>query len=193
MHIEIAKRLIEEEQLRGRRQGARQRYALLLAPGQLVWIALCQVLQPHQPQHLDQACAAPGSRPAKQAKLDVLTHGHVRKQCVILEDHADMPLLRWHHQAWPAHQTLDEIDLAGIRLFESGYEAQQSRLTTAAWAEQADHSARFHLQGDITQYRHLRLEAFTDLMQREHWIHTVLQERCGQRSRTTWCAQADRH
>src|SRR6266851_2877886 len=109
MHIEIAKRLIEEEQLRGRRQGARQRYALLLAPGQLVWIALCQVLQPHQPQHLDQACAAPG-----------------------------------------------------IRLFESGYEAQQSRLTTAAWAEQADHSARFHLQGDITQYRHLRLEAFTD-------------------------------
>src|SRR5215831_15173304 len=145
MHVKIAKRLVEEEQLWGRRQSTCQRHALLLAAGQLVWIALCQVFQSHQPQHLEQARAAPGSRPAKQAKLDILTHSHVREQRVILEDHADVPLLRWHHQARPAYQPLDERDLTGIWLLEASDEAQQGRLAAAARAEQADHSARFHL------------------------------------------------
>ena len=42
MHVEVTKRLIQEEQLWSWSQGACQGYALLLTSGELVWIALSQ-------------------------------------------------------------------------------------------------------------------------------------------------------
>ena len=48
MHVEVAKRLIEEEQLWSRCQGTRQCHALLLAPGEFVWIALGHAFQSYE-------------------------------------------------------------------------------------------------------------------------------------------------
>src|SRR5262249_30533016 len=58
----------------------------------------------------------------------------VRPERVVLEDHADLALVR--RQA--AHDTIAEADLPAVRLVEAGKQAKQRRLPAAGGAEERE-------------------------------------------------------
>jgi hypothetical protein len=60
-HIEIGEGLVEQQQARLRRQGARQGDALLLAAGELVRVATRLAAQADQAQHVADALLARGA------------------------------------------------------------------------------------------------------------------------------------
>ena len=89
LDIQIRKRLIQQQQLGRRRQRASQGHALLLAPGQLMRIALRTGGQTHELQHLAHTLLLFAARLAVQTKTHVVLHRQMRKQRVILKHHAN--------------------------------------------------------------------------------------------------------
>ncbi len=71
------------------------------------------------------------------AEGDVLRHGQVREQRVVLEDHADAARLRRQGEAGAGDHLAGQADLAVADRFEAGDGAQGSGLAAARGAEQA--------------------------------------------------------
>jgi hypothetical protein len=93
--IESRQRLVEQEQLRTAENRARNRDTLLLSPGQLAWQA---PLESSQPKDVEQFGASPFdiiSRHPSSAERDVLRHGQMREQRVILKHHPDAAAIWW--------------------------------------------------------------------------------------------------
>jgi hypothetical protein len=86
----------------------------------------------------------------------------VRPQRVVLEDHADVALVR--RQAVDA--PIAEANLAAVGLVEAGYEAEQRRLAAAGGPEQREQLAVADLEGDAVDGGGAR-EALADLSQRD--------------------------
>src|SRR5262245_6912778 len=92
--VEIRKRLVEQQDPRLEHQGARHRDALLLAARELTRQAVVEPGEAEQGQPRPRGGDRPLARLAAgaQAVADVLEHGHVRKQRVGLEHHADVAI-----------------------------------------------------------------------------------------------------
>src|SRR5690606_14510554 len=92
--VEVAERLVEQDHVGPGRERLGERHALLRAAGELVRVAALVTGEPDEVEDLEH----PGRRltPGQpvQAEGDVLRHGPVRKERVILKDHADAPPLR---------------------------------------------------------------------------------------------------
>ena len=134
--VERGQRLVEQQHLRPPRQRARQRHALLLAAGELIGLALLQALELDQRDHLGDAGVDLGARHARalQSERDVVAHGKMRKQRVVLEHHVDRTLVRQHLRDVLAVQQ----DAALVRRLEAGEHPQQRGLAAAARAEQRE-------------------------------------------------------
>jgi hypothetical protein len=133
--VDVAPGLVHEHEGRLGRERARQGDALLLAARELVRIALAQSAQPDEAERLGDAFAP---APAVDAEADVLGHGQVREERIVLEDHADAATLGRHPGAVAGDGRVLEPDLAGVRVLEAGDQAQQRRLAAAARAEERD-------------------------------------------------------
>lgn len=72
----------------------------------------------------------------------------MRKQRVILKNHADSPLFRRHALSGPADDMAVQADFATHNFFKPGYAAQQGRLAATGWAKQAGDLPRFKAQID---------------------------------------------
>ena len=96
--VERPERLVEQQHARLDGERAGQRHALPLAARQLRRVALRQRVELHQRQQplhrgADVLLGRPvAPRPDAQAEGDVLEHGQVPEQRVVLEDEADAPL-----------------------------------------------------------------------------------------------------
>lgn len=92
--IEIGERLIHQDQRRFDDDGAGNRYALLLAAGQLAGQLVHVLRQLHQVERALDAGLDLGGRGAahEQAEADVPGHRHMREQGVILEHHTEAAL-----------------------------------------------------------------------------------------------------
>ena len=135
--VEVGERLVEQQQLRPRRERARERDALLLAAGQLVRVAGGGAFHADDVEQLADAPRAPGGVQLPQAETDVLADGEVGKQRVVLEHHADTAALRGDDVAGTAHVFAVDGDAPGRDLLESGDAAQRRGLAAAARAEYA--------------------------------------------------------
>ena len=93
--VQRAERLVQHQDAGLAHQNARQRGALLLSAGKLGRVALGKRFQPHGAQHFGAGGAA-GGRVffCLQAAEDILLHGHVGEQGVVLEQQPYAPLLR---------------------------------------------------------------------------------------------------
>jgi len=82
VRVEIAERLVQQEDLGLDDQGARDPDPPLLAAGQLAGIARFVARELYDPQHLPHAAVALAAPHAAHAEAvrDVLRHGHVRPQ-----------------------------------------------------------------------------------------------------------------
>src|SRR5690606_3166714 len=67
-----------------------------------------------------------------QAEGDVLRDAHVLERCVVLEDEADVALLRWQ----PGRVDSLDLDVTGVGGLEPGDHPQQGRLAASAGAQQ---------------------------------------------------------
>ncbi len=118
--VEVGERLVEEHEVRRRRERASERDALLLAARQLVHRP---PLRARQADELERLADPPGIGLAAQAVADVAGHVHVRKEGVVLEDHPDPALLSRHEAVGTRHDLAADDDLARIGPFEAGDQA----------------------------------------------------------------------
>ncbi len=94
--VERGQRLIEQQHFRAARQGAGQCHALFLTAGELIGLALREALELDQRDHLGDAGINRRTRHAGalQTESDVVPHGEMGKQRIILEHHVDRALVR---------------------------------------------------------------------------------------------------
>ena len=150
--VEGAEGLVEQQHLRLDRERARQRHALLLAAGELGWVAVGEPVEPHEGEQLVHAVAdlLLGAPADAQPEPDVVLDRHVLEGRVVLEDEADAALARRRGRdvlAVDHHR-------AGVRRLEPGDDAQQRRLAAPARAEQRGQRA----VGDVDAHVAERLE-----------------------------------
>ena len=138
--VERGERLVEQQDRRLHGERARQRHALLLAARELARQALTKGAELDHVEHALDALADDGGGLAArlQAIGDVLRHGHVREEGVVLEDDADVALVG--RQMVDAG-AVDQHAAAGLA-DEAGDDAQKSGLAAAGGTEQGHDLAR---------------------------------------------------
>ncbi len=150
--IQRRERFVQQHQPGLLRQGTRQRDPLLLPAGQLVRPQRGQTaIQRH---HLHQRLDAPLflTLAAFKAKTDVAGDGKVREQRAILRDEADAAQMRRHPAAAVAHGLPLQQDLAAVRNFKAGDDAQQGGFAGAGRADDRRAAAGGNLQVDVFQH-----------------------------------------
>ncbi len=146
LRVERTERLVEQQHARLMRESARQRDALLLTARELARQSLVVALERHELQQLGAPSAPlrPADATRAQRELDVVGHGHVAEQRVVLKDDADLALLRAEARDVAAMQH----DAAVIDRREARDRAQQRALAAARGSEQNEQLA----VGDVDRH-----------------------------------------
>ena len=137
LEVEGAERLVEEQHLGVVDQRAGDGDALLLAAGELVRLALGEVAELHELQHVVDLLLHRLDAPPAQPEGDVLGDVQVREERVRLEDGVHRPLVRRQI----GDVLVAEEDRAGGRLLKPGDHAERGGLATARRAEQGEERA----------------------------------------------------
>ena len=134
-------------------QGARERDTLALAARELNRLALAEARQLHDLEHLVDAETpiAPGHALHAQPVGDVLAHGHVREERVVLEDGVDVPRVR--RQAGDVAPRKLDPPLVGA--LEACDQAERRRLAGAGGAKQCEELAGGDLEVDAVDGDHV--------------------------------------
>ena len=147
LRVQRAEGFVEQQHLRLVRQRARHGHALLLAAGELARQPLVHAFERHQLEQL----LAPGApigglhAPHAQREFDVVRHGHVAEQRVVLEHQADATIARTHVGDVAAVQRNAPV----IDAREAGNGPQQGALAAARGAQQDEEFALAHLDGNV--------------------------------------------
>ena len=159
LEIERAERLVEQQHARAQHERAGQGDALLLAARELARPAIGIAAQLHEVERLLRQAPPLGALHLALLEPvgDVVEHGHVREQRVVLEDRVD---------AAPVGRDADRVDAADQdralgRLLEAGEQPQRRRLAAARGAEQREELAAAHGEVDAVDRRD-RSEALDD-------------------------------
>ena len=174
--IQRAEGLVEQKQARLNGQRAGQRHALTLTAGELCRVATLQAIELDQTQQFqdprpDLALARPArARPRCQAEGDIVEDAQVAKQCIVLEDEADIALL----DGEPEGILAAEHDTAIGRKIEAGQNAQERGLAGAGRPQKCDQFTGADLQGNPVQ-RSRQTELAFDILDRN--VHGLTPER----------------
>jgi hypothetical protein len=144
--VEVGKGLVEQQQVRLRRQGAGQGHALLLATRKFVRIAFASIAQADQFEHFFDASPSRRRRLFTQAEADVVGNGQMREQRIVLEHHANASGLGGKLDHSIRDGLAVEADAARIGRLESRDQAQHGGLAAAGGTKQAGDFAG--LQGE---------------------------------------------
>src|SRR5208282_4457728 len=149
--VERTQRLVHEEHARIEDDGARKGHALLLAAGELLRIARLEPGELHGLEHLGHAARdrllVPPALPEREA--DVLLDRHVRKERIVLEDHADVAAIGWRMD----DRLRVDVDLAARGELEAGDHHERRRLARAARPQERDELARLHREAQVADRR----------------------------------------
>ncbi|MCY1537219.1 hypothetical protein D9M68_727070 [compost metagenome] len=145
--VEGAEGLVHQHQLRLEDQRAGQGDALLLATGKLAGVAVAEGVQLDHGQRALDPLAGVGLAQAahREREGQVLGHRHVREQCVVLEHHADVTLVRGH----VVDRATAQQDLAIGGGFEPGEHHQAGGLAGAGRPEQGEELAFANVQVEV--------------------------------------------
>ncbi|MCY1531503.1 hypothetical protein D9M68_667310 [compost metagenome] len=151
--VQGAERFVHQHDVRREDQCAGQCHPLPLAAGELAGIAVAEVLQLDQGQVLVDLGVDlfPGLLADLQRVGEVLADGHVRKQCVLLEHHADVALVGRDAGDLAA---VDQ-DLSAGHVLEAGEHHQAGGLSGTGRAEQGDELALGHIQIEVLDHQRL--------------------------------------
>ena len=168
--IEVGERLVEQQHAGARRQRPREGDALLLAARNLGDPAVLEAGQAGELEHLGDAASGFLPAPAlrDQSEGHVLSGRHVRKERVMLEDHAETPLLGRKRRDVFA---LDE-DAPRVGRLETGDEAQDGRLAAARGPEQGHDLAASGRQRHAARHRSVA-ETLLEVFERQETGHRL--------------------
>src|SRR6266850_1055765 len=144
--VQRAERLVQQEHVRVEDEAPRERDALLLAAGELARMPVGEPAQPDQVEDFAHALSSLRlrKRAHAQRKGDVALDRHVWEQRVVLEDDADVALVRL-----AARQIFAvELDDAAGGLLETRDHHQRRRLPGAARAEEREELALRDVEAD---------------------------------------------
>jgi hypothetical protein len=138
--VEIAERLVEQQHLRRKHQGARQSDPLLLAAAERRRRPLFQTGQADQPKHFFDLLTRCGAFDAAQFERvgDVFEYRHMRPQGIGLKHHAHVALFRFdEYLARIGDQTaLAEMDLTTVGFPPADHAQRGRRLQPLARARE---------------------------------------------------------
>ena len=139
LRVEVRERLVEQQDVRVEHERPRQRHALLLTARELSRVARLEAREVDLAQPFVEPRRDLGrpELPQLEAVGDVVRDRHVGPERVVLEHHADVPLVRRQ----PVHHAVAEADLARVGLVEAGHEPQQRRLAAARRAQEREQLA----------------------------------------------------
>ena len=155
--VQRRERLVQHQHPRLVHKDPCQGDALLLAAGELGRTMVFQSFQLHQLQHLRELLRL--LRPVLfpvQAAEDILPHRHVREECVVLEQIADLPLLGREVDVLLGiieHYAV-QFDMPAVRFLDPGDALERKALAAAGGTQQAGDSVlRFegHIQRKGTE------------------------------------------
>lgn len=139
MRVERGERLVEEQDIRAAREDARECDALLLSAGEPSGIGVFKPVQGETRDVFGEDALLFRVR-VHECEDDVLAHGHVRKEGIVLKEVADVPLLRRQVDALRAvkERTPVEDDAPAVRVFESRDAFERHALAAARCAEEGE-------------------------------------------------------
>ena len=143
-------------------------HPLLLAAAHLLGLSVAKVLQLGQVQHLVDAFLLffLGDLLHHQAKADVVLHGHVGEQGVMLEDHIDIAFIGCQF----CYIFVIQINMTGTGSFQSGNHTQNGSFTTAGRSQQGNEFSVVY--GQIQRRNnHVVLKFLGDTHQANHFFH----------------------
>jgi len=145
--IECGQRLIEKEDVGLEHQRAGECDALSFAAGELRGAAVLLSRKADEIEDVADTGVDIADAMAAKTKLDVLADGEMRKECVTLEDGADITLV--------GLAMIDgfavEKDVAGGGLFEAGDQAEGGRFAASGRPEEGEEFAARHREGDAVE------------------------------------------
>src|SRR6476646_1792265 len=147
MGVERGERLVEQQDLGVAREGAGERDALALAARETAGTSVLEVTDPEAVEVLVGLVAA--------RVLDVLAHGQVGEQCVVLEDEPDAPLLRPHGDSTLCVEPglVVTPDRASGRLDEPGDRVEHGALPGARGADEREGRVDRETQAELEARR----------------------------------------
>jgi hypothetical protein len=154
--VQRGQRLVEQQQPRADGQRPGERHPLGLAAGEPARLVAGVRGQPHPVQPRAGLLAGPrlGHAAAARPERDVVQSGQMREQQVVLEHHADVPVLRRH----PVQPPPVQVDVAVVERHQPGERAQGGGLPGAVRAEQRHHLAvgrgQRHVEGEAGPAHH---------------------------------------
>src|SRR6202042_1982407 len=112
-----------------------------------MWLAPAKTFEFYHGQHVGDTLSDLGFGQAflLEAERDIGLDIEVWEQCVVLEHHIDQAPVRRHGREIDAV----EQDAAGVRLLETGDQAQQRSLAAAGWPEQRKELALIDVEGEL--------------------------------------------
>ncbi len=155
--VQRAQRFVHQHQLRLEHQRAGQGHTLLLASGQLAGVTLGEGIELDHVQHPLDPLADVGLAQVAHGQREgqILGHGHVREQRVVLEHHADVALVRRH----VVDRAPGQLDFTGGGGFEAGQHHQAGGLARAGWAKQSEELALANIQVEVFDDQRLAVVA----------------------------------
>src|SRR5882757_7654953 len=162
--IEVRQWLVEQQHARLDDECASQCDTLLLTARHAARIALLVTRTPDHPQRAAHALRPLGPRhaPHLETEGDILGRGHVRKQCIALEDDAEAALRRLHGSKVAAL----EPDRPARWIEEAGDHLQGRGLSAAGWAEEGDELSLADRETEVIDDS-VRAELFPDMIELE--------------------------
>ena len=157
LQIERAQRLIEQQHLGLIDERTRQRDALTLAAGKLRRAAFALHAELHEVEHLARALRARRRVDAAYARTvgDVLQHGHVREQRVVLEHGVDVAVVGRHGR----HVLAVEQHLPAIGRVEARHQPQARGLARARGPEHREELAGLDGERHVVDRAHVAEDA----------------------------------
>ena len=185
--VQIGKGLVQQQDFRHFYQRPGNGHTLLLAAGQLLGLAVHQLLDLHQLRRLQRHVGhlLTGelvlARPVFQGKGDILPHRQVGVQGIILEHQPHAPVFRGQ----VGNVVVSKEDTAGGGLLQSGEQVQRGGLAAARGAQQTQQHAVGNLKGEIVYGDNVggllfaaAGELFRQILQGDFHGTTVLSKRC---------------
>ena len=173
--VEVAERLVEQQEPRFLDQRARHGEALLLAARELGRIPLREAAELDHVERPAHPVPDLGARlPADpQGKSDIVEHVHMRPDGVGLEDHADAAPVGRNGGAGPGVEQLRPVerDDTGARPLEPGDASQRRRLAAARRAEQREGLAGGDRERHVVDGGHAAIGGLEALVQAGDFQH----------------------
>src|SRR4030095_5984681 len=179
--VKARKRFIEQQQRRPMYQRPRESRALLLAPGQLVRIAIAEAVNVDEPQHLVDPSLMFNSayrwRGGPQHERETLRDCHVWPEGQILEDKANTSLVR-RYENRPSLRRVSTSDphVPGVGSLEARNNPQQCRLADSTWADKSHRISGRHIQRHVLKQEAPAL-CFVDALEAQGTSHSGVKTR----------------